>query len=59
AEFLVPPLTTIRLETERLGREAVQLLVELAEGGADRAVMIPGEGTVIERASTGTAPRPN
>jgi DNA-binding LacI/PurR family transcriptional regulator len=56
AEYLVPPLTTVRLPTERLGPAAVDLLIRRTEGGAERAIMIPGDGEIIERASTGPAP---
>jgi LacI family transcriptional regulator len=57
AEYLVPPLTTVRLPTEELGRRAVQLLIERAEGGPERAVLIEGDGEIMERASTGPAPQ--
>ena len=44
AQYLVPPLTTVRLPTEKLGREAVKLLIDRANGGPDRAIMIEGAG---------------
>ena len=56
AEYLVPPLTTVRLPTEKLGREAVKLLIDRVEGGPERAVMVEGEGEIQERASTGPPP---
>ncbi len=56
AGFLVPPLTAVRLPTQELGAAAVELFVELAAGGPERAVMIEGEGEIVERASTGPAP---
>ena len=55
AEYLVPPLTTVRLPTEQLGRKAVQLLIERLEGGRERAIMIDGDGEIVERASSGPA----
>src|SRR5579875_600668 len=54
--YLVPPLTTVRLPTEEMGRRAVQLLIERAEGGPERAIMIEGDGEILERASSGPAP---
>ena len=50
AGFLVPPLTAVRLPTQELGAAAVELFVELAAGGPERAVMIEGEGEIVERA---------
>lgn len=56
AEFLVPPLSTVRLPTEELGKAAVELMIERSGGGPERAIMIEGDGTIIERGSTGPAP---
>jgi LacI family transcriptional regulator len=56
AEYLVPPLTTVGLPTEELGHKAVQLLIERFEGGPERAIMVEGEGEIVERASSGPAP---
>jgi LacI family transcriptional regulator len=56
AEYLVPPLTTVRLPMEELGMVAVDLLIERADGGSQRAVMIEGDGQIIVRSSTGPAP---
>lgn len=55
AEYLVPPLTAVRLPTEELGATAVKLLIERIAGGPDRAIMIDGNGEIIERSSTGPA----
>jgi LacI family transcriptional regulator len=56
AEYLVPPLTTVRLPMEELGVLAVDLLIERADGGPQRAVVIEGDGQIIIRSSTGPAP---
>jgi LacI family transcriptional regulator len=56
AEYLVPPLTTVRLPTERLGREAVKLLIDRSDGGPGRAIMVEGAGEIQERASAGPPP---
>lgn len=56
ADYLVPPLTTVRLPTEQLGRTAVDFLVERAEGAPERSIMIKGSGEIVERSSTGPAP---
>jgi LacI family transcriptional regulator len=56
ADFLVPPLTTVKLPMEKLGRVAVDLLIERNEGAAQRSVTIEGDGQIIRRASTGAAP---
>lgn len=56
ANFLVPTLSTVRLPTEEAGAAAVELLIERAAGGPDRAVMIQGAGEVVVRSSTGPPP---
>ena len=56
AEFLNPPLTTIRLPTERLGAQAIDLLIELRSGGRPRGILIEGCGEIVERASHAIAP---
>jgi LacI family transcriptional regulator len=52
AEYLVPPLSTVRLPTEEMGMAAVELLVARAQGGPERSIMIQGEGEIITRLST-------
>lgn len=54
--YLVPPLSAIRLPTEELGMRAVELLIERTAGGRERAIMIEGDGEIVERASTGPPP---
>jgi LacI family transcriptional regulator len=56
AEYLTPPLTTLRLPMEELGIAAVNLLIDCTKGSLGRPIMIKGDGQVIERASTGPAP---
>jgi LacI family transcriptional regulator len=53
AEYLVPPLSTVRLPTEAMGTAAVELLVARAQGGPEQAIMIDGDGEIVSRASTG------
>jgi LacI family transcriptional regulator len=53
AEYLVPPLSTVKLPLEALGMAAVDLLIERTQGGPERAVLIEGDGEIVERASTG------
>ncbi|MDV3128413.1 LacI family transcriptional regulator [Mycobacterium sp. 21AC1] len=52
ANFLVPPLTTVWLPTERLGAEAVDLALALIEGGRPRRVTVPDEPHIVRRHST-------
>lgn len=58
AEFLNPPLTAIRLPTERLGAAAVEMLIERLNGESPRAVVIGGAGEIIQRGSTGRPGNP-
>lgn len=53
AEYLVPPMSTVRLPTEAMGTAAVELLVARAQGGPERAIMIDGDGEIVTRSSTG------
>ncbi|WP_329437406.1 MULTISPECIES: LacI family DNA-binding transcriptional regulator [unclassified Streptomyces] len=56
AEFLAPPLTTVRLPTEEVGRHAWALLREqLERAGRHGTVRLPTE--LVVRASTGAATR--
>ncbi|WP_298803387.1 LacI family DNA-binding transcriptional regulator [uncultured Pseudokineococcus sp.] len=56
--YLSPPLTTVRQDLERVGREAVGLLLERLAGGVATApehrVVVP---ELVVRASTGPPPR--
>ena len=55
AEYLDPPLTTVRMPNFRMGREAVGLLLEAIDGEDGRDVMIDDEPHVVTRWSTGRA----
>lgn len=56
AGFLNPPLSTIRLATERIGSAAVEMLIERRNGKPPEALVIEGAGEVIVRQSTGPVP---
>jgi DNA-binding LacI/PurR family transcriptional regulator len=47
--YLVPPLTTVRAPTERVGREAVQQLIRLIENGRARPITLLPTELVIRR----------
>ena len=51
AEFLNPPLTTVSLPIHEMGSAAVDLLVELIDGGAPRSIVVDGAPVLIERQS--------
>ncbi|UYG17742.1 LacI family DNA-binding transcriptional regulator [Brachybacterium huguangmaarense] len=60
AAALTPPLTTIALPHEEMGRAAVRALLDLIEGGEERAA-VPSAPVVVpcalvERATTGLVP---
>ena len=52
ADYLAPPLTTITMPAEEMGRQAAALAVELIEGGKPRHVIVEGEPTLVLRATT-------
>jgi LacI family transcriptional regulator, galactose operon repressor len=52
AEFLVPPLTTLRRPLAPMGARAVQLLLELIEGRSVTSEMLEGPGELVVRGST-------
>lgn len=56
ADYLTPPLTTIRMPLAELGAAAVDALVEQLLGGEPQDVVVPGEPEVVVRGST-AAPR--
>jgi DNA-binding LacI/PurR family transcriptional regulator len=56
AEYLRPPLTTVRTPLAELGAAAVDALVDQLLGGEPRDVVVGAEPEVVVRASTG-APR--
>lgn len=53
AEYLRPPLTTVRTPLAELGAAAVDALVDQLLGGDPRNVVIDAEPEVVVRASTG------
>lgn len=54
AAFLTPPLTTVRVHTELMGRTAVQLLLERIEG-RDTAMHVTVNTTFMVRESCGSS----
>lgn len=53
AEYASPPLTTVRLPLEQLGRQAVRLLIEQLEGGpAQQELLAFPEPEIVPRGST-------
>ena len=57
ADYLRPPLTTIRMPLSELGAAAVDALVEQLLGGEPHDVVVPGEPEVVVRSSTAPPPR--
>ena len=51
AEYLVPPLTAVKMPMEALGVAAVDALVEQARGGEARDVRLETAPTLVERVS--------
>ena len=52
ADYLGPPLTTIGLPVEEMARRAVDLLVDLIDGGAPHSVIVKTAPTLMRREST-------
>jgi DNA-binding LacI/PurR family transcriptional regulator len=52
ADYLRPPLTTVRMPLAELGAAAVDALVDQLVGGAPRDVTVPTEPEVVVRGST-------
>ncbi len=50
SEYYAAPLTTIRQDLDEVGRQAVELLLDIMAGGDDRQVRI--EPNLIERYSS-------
>ena len=53
AEYLRPPLTTVRTPLAELGAVAVDALVDQLLGGEPRDVIVGGDPEVVVRSSTG------
>jgi LacI family transcriptional regulator len=56
ADYLSPPLTTIRMPLAELGAAAVDALVEQLLGRDPQDVVVPGEPEVVVRGSTAPPP---
>jgi LacI family transcriptional regulator len=52
AEFFEPPLTTVQLPLEQLGRAAVELVLERIEGAPPRDVLLTDAPRLLVRGST-------
>jgi LacI family transcriptional regulator len=53
ADYLAPPLTTVAMPTEEMGREAARLLVSMVNGQPGRHIVAAGEPSLVLRKSTG------
>lgn len=51
-DYLAPPLTTIAMPAEEMGRQAAALAVELIDGGTPRHVIVEGDPVLVLRATT-------
>lgn len=51
ANFLVPPLTTVSMPVLEMGGQAVDLLVDLINGGSPRSIVVAGDPVLISRQS--------
>jgi LacI family transcriptional regulator len=54
AEFFEPPLTIVQLPLERLGRAAVELVLERIDGSPPRDVLLADPPRLLVRGSTGS-----
>lgn len=50
-DYTFPPLTTVRMPLEDLGRAAVDELISRTEGNEGTDLLIPGPGELVERGS--------
>ncbi|CAN5365436.1 LacI family DNA-binding transcriptional regulator [soil metagenome] len=57
ADFLIPPVTTIRMPLAELGRESVDALLEQVQGYEPRNRTVPIPPHIVERQSIGSPPR--
>ncbi|MEE1752980.1 LacI family DNA-binding transcriptional regulator [Streptomyces sp. SP18CS02] len=58
AAFVLPPLTTVRTDFARIGRQCLRLLLARLDGGRERYVRSAVPAELIVRTSSGRAPRP-
>jgi LacI family transcriptional regulator len=56
ADYLSPPLSTVRLPVEEMAHQAVDLLIGLIEGAQPRSVMVRAEPVLRLRESTAPPP---
>ncbi|MEQ3554386.1 LacI family DNA-binding transcriptional regulator [Pseudonocardia nematodicida] len=56
ADYLLPRLSAVGLPTERLGAEAVDLVLDLIDGGRPRRVVVPEPPRLVVRDSTSAVP---
>lgn len=54
AAFLGPPLTTVAMPTEEMGRQAARLLISMVDGQPARHIVVEGPPLLVLRQSTGT-----
>lgn len=55
ADYLNPPLTTVRLPVEEMAHRAVDLLADMISGGAAKSTVIEAEPVLMRRQSTQSA----
>ena len=55
ADYLAPPLTTVAMPVEEMGRRSVELLISLIGGGPPGEVIVDGSPQLVLRASTAAA----
>jgi DNA-binding LacI/PurR family transcriptional regulator len=58
AEFLIPPLTTVRQDFERIGRQAIAMLTDVISGETDQVPSLI-DPVLVVRASTAPPGRPS
>jgi DNA-binding LacI/PurR family transcriptional regulator len=56
AQYFTPPLTTVRQDFGEMGRSSMRLLLDLVQGGGDRAARLSVATELVVRRSTGPAP---
>ncbi len=56
ADYFSPPLSTVRLPVDDMASRAVDLLIELIDGGAPRSIVVPLPPSLVLRASTASPP---
>ena len=54
ADYLSPPLTTVAMPSEEMGRQAAALAIKLIEGGVPQHIIVDKEPVLVIRATTTT-----